>query len=345
MPRTRSLAWSELKLGIVGVIALVLAAAIILAIGGEGGFFAEYYPLKARFDDVLGLKPGAVVRLNGMEVGTVEDVEFAGTQVDVIMEVRDELRPLITTSSIASIGSISLLGEPIVDITAASGPPLPDWGYVRAGPAGGPFGELTATAAESLEEVEALVADIRAGRGTLGRLITDDTLYAELNRLVGAAADVSEAIQEGEGTLPRLINDPAAYESLRGSLENLQTMTARINAGEGALGRFLNDQTMGQSFANTMTNMEQVTAGLREGEGTLGRLMTDEQVFDRLNSVMGRMDQVVAGLETGEGTAGRLLRDPELYENINRTMTELRSLVADIRADPRRFLNVRVSIF
>ena len=58
-----------------------------------------------------------------------------------------------------------------------------------------------------------------------------------------------------------------------------------------------------------------------------------------------RLDKVMAGLQQGEGTAGRLLTDRQLYENMNTAIEELRLLVRDIRADPRKFLNVRVSIF
>ena len=76
--RTRSLAWSELKIGIAGVVALGLLALIVVAVGGEGGYFWQRYPLKTRFADVLGLKAGAVVRLSGKEIGSVTGVEFAG---------------------------------------------------------------------------------------------------------------------------------------------------------------------------------------------------------------------------------------------------------------------------
>jgi phospholipid/cholesterol/gamma-HCH transport system substrate-binding protein len=68
-------------------------------------------------------------------------------------------------------------------------------------------------------------------------------------------------------------------------------------------------------------------------------------LYNRLSSVSDRLDKVVAGLQQGEGTAGQLLRDKELYENMNGTMVELRNLVAAIRKDPKRFLNVRVSLF
>jgi phospholipid/cholesterol/gamma-HCH transport system substrate-binding protein len=74
-------------------------------------------------------------------------------------------------------------------------------------------------------------------------------------------------------------------------------------------------------------------------------LATDQELYNRLNSVSDRLDKVVAALQQGEGTAGQLLHDKQLYENMNGTMVELRDLVAAIRKDPKRFLNVRVSLF
>jgi len=345
MPRTRSLAWSELKVGIVGVAALILAAIIIVAVGGQGGFFWQRYPLKMQFRDAQGLKTGAVVRLAGKEIGTVTAVEFAGTQIDVAVEVSDTVRALITDRSVGSIGSLSLLGEPMVDIrTTPGGTPLADWAYVPTTEVGA-LGNLTATASETLTDVSALLSDVRAGRGTLGKIVTDDALYRELEQFVASAAAVTKNMNEGRGTMGRLMNDPAAYNSLKASLENLQTMTARINSGQGPLGRFLNDEALGRSLSGAVTNLEQTTARLNRGEGTLGRLVTDQELYDRLNSMAGRVDQVVAGLEAGRGTAGLLLRDQQLYENMNRAVTELRDLLSDIRKDPKKYLRVSVSIF
>jgi len=345
MPRTRSLAWSELKIGIVGVVALALAVVVIVAVGGQGGFFWQRYPLKMQFNDAQGLKSGAVVRLAGKEVGTVASVEFEGTQIEVTFEVSESVRPLITERSVGSIGSLSLLGEPMVDIrTTAGGTPLADWAYVRTTEVGA-LGNLTTTASETLTEVGALLSDVRAGRGTLGKLVTDDALYRELEQFVASAATVTKNLNEGQGTMGRLMKDPAAYTSLKASLENLQAMTARINSGQGALGRFLNDEALGRSLSGTVTNLEQTTARLNRGEGTLGKLMTDQQLYDRLSSMTTRVDQVVEGLESGRGTAGLLLRDQQLYENMNRAVTELRDLLSDIRKDPKKYLRVSVSIF
>jgi phospholipid/cholesterol/gamma-HCH transport system substrate-binding protein len=346
MPRTRSIAWAQLKVGVLGIVAVLLVIVVIFAVGGEGGFWWQRYPLKASFADVKGLKPGAVVRLSGKEVGSVRSVEFVGTQVEVGFELLKDVRPLVTNRSSATIGSLSMLGEPIIDLTAGpGGAPLQDWAYVPAAVSATSFEGLATSASASLHQLDALLADVRAGRGTLGRLVTDDALYAELQTFVTSASAVTRAMNEGQGTIGGLLRDRKAYDALTASLTNLQTVTTRINNGQGALGRFLNDEALGKSISGAASNAELITGRLSKGEGTAGKLLTDQQLYDRLNSMANRVDQVVAGLESGRGTAGQLLHDRQLYENMNRAVLEVRELIAEVRKDPRKYLNVRVSIF
>ena len=347
MPRTRSLAWSELKIGIIAVAALVLATTLILAVGGGGsGLFGGEYQLKTRFDNVQGLKSGAVVRVAGVEVGTVEDIVFAGPEVEVLMEVSTDMQSRITSESRASIGSLSLLGEPIIEISPSSGgTPLQDGDFIPSAPAAGQLSDVAASATESLQQVTAMLQDIRAGKGTVGRLFSDDELYRELTNFVAAAQNVTTGLREGQGTLGQLIRNPQAYQRLNASLENLQEMTRRISAGEGSLGRLLNDDALARSVTSAAGNLDQMSARLNSGDNTIGSLLTERELYERFNSLAARIDQLTAGLNSGQGTAGRLLQDRQLYENMNAAASELRSLVGDIRKDPRKYLNVRVSIF
>ncbi len=121
MPRTRSLAWSELKIGVLTIVAIVIAAVLVFSLTGSRGFFWQRYSLKTRFGNVAGLAPGSPVRVAGVEVGTVTEIAFAGEQVDVTFQVREDYRPLITTASVARLGSVSLLGESAVDVTPVDG--------------------------------------------------------------------------------------------------------------------------------------------------------------------------------------------------------------------------------
>src|SRR5437762_14273881 len=109
MPRTRSLAWSELKIGVVTILAVAIASVTIFMLTGSRGFFWQRYNLKTRFSNVAGLKPGSPVRVAGVDVGAVDTVDLVGDRVDVGFNVNKAYRDRITTGSTAILGSVSLL--------------------------------------------------------------------------------------------------------------------------------------------------------------------------------------------------------------------------------------------
>jgi phospholipid/cholesterol/gamma-HCH transport system substrate-binding protein len=346
MPRTRSLAWSELKIGLLAVVALFLAATLIIAVGGQSGFSWQRYELKTKFDNVQGLKSGAIVRVAGVEVGKVTDVAFSGAAVQVTLSVKRDMQERITSDSRASIGSLSLLGEPIIDITPAStGTPLKDGDVIQVGKGQAAITDVAASASAGLDQATLLLRDIRSGKGTVGKLFTDEQLYRDVNSFVDSAQVVAGYLSKGQGTMGMLVRDPAAYRQLNTALANLQEMTRRINAGEGSIGQLLKDDKLARSLSSASGNIDQISARLNRGEGTVGRLLTEKELYDRINSTATRLDQLTASLSQGQGTAGQLLHDKQLYDNMNAAASELRGLVSDIRKDPKKYLNVRVSIF
>jgi phospholipid/cholesterol/gamma-HCH transport system substrate-binding protein len=346
MPRTRSLAWTELKIGLVSLFAIAMATLMIFLLSGEGGFFWQRYSLKTVFPNIAGLKEGAPVRVAGVEVGSVSGVSFNGDRVEVLMEISRDHAPRVTSTSVASLGSVSLLGEAAVDITASSqGTPTPQWGYVKSGAAVGSISDVAAQASQGIDQLTALITDIRSGRGTAGKLVTDEALYTDLHALIVAVEEVARGVNRGKGSLGRLMNDPTTAKALEGSLLNLEAVTARIKSGEGSIGRLLADDAMAKSLSSTTANLDTITGRLSRGEGTAGKLFTDQELYTRLNSMTDRLDKVVASMQTTDGTMGLLLHDKQMYEKINKTVDEVSSLVAAIKADPRKYLNVRVSLF
>ncbi len=346
MPRTRSLTWAELKIGIVSIVAVFLATLLIFLLSGDGGFFWQRYPLKTVFASIPGLKSGAPVRVAGVEVGSVTAIAFNGDKVEVTMELRKDNQPRVTSTSVASLGSLSLLGEAAVDITASStGTPLPEWGYVKSGAAAGSLTDVATQASAGISQATALIDDIRGGKGTVGKLFTDEALYRDLDALVSAAEQVARGINQGKGSLGRLVNDPALAKSLEGSVQNLEAVTAKIRAGEGTIGTLLNDDALSRSLTSMTANLDGVTAKINKGEGTMGKLVTDQELYNRLNSMTDRLDKVVAGLQAGNGTMGQLMQDKQLYEKLNKTVDEVAGLVAAMKADPKKYLNVKVSLF
>jgi phospholipid/cholesterol/gamma-HCH transport system substrate-binding protein len=315
-------------------------------VGGGAGFFWQNYSLKTKFANVAGLMAGSPVRVAGVQVGSVDDVVLSGQGVEVVFSVKDDFRPLVTDRSVAVLGTISLLGEGAVDISAGpGGTPIPEWGYVRAGIAEGSIAQLTSQAGASINEARLLVEDIRKGKGTVGKLFTDESLYREFDALVASAQQVTRTIADGRGTMGKLANDPKMYNELEASLSNLNAITTRIRNGEGSLGQLMNDPAFSKSLTSTTSNLDTLTGKLNRGEGTAGKLLTDDALYKRLDSMTGRLDTVLQDLNDGKGTAGQLLHDKQLYENMNQTVGEMRALIAEIKKDPKKYLNVKVSIF
>ena len=346
MPRTRSIAWAELKIGVIGVAALLLATMLILAVGGQGGFFWQRFPVKTVFKNVLGMKSGALVRVAGNDVGKVTSVQFAGSEVEVSMEISKNVRHLITDKSVATLGSLSLLGEPIVEISPApEGTPVADWATLQSDPSAGAFADAAKSAAAALEQGRQMMSDIQAGRGSMGKLMTDEALYAEMTALAASANAVTKQMASGSGTVGKLMNDPAAYNSMKASLDQLDAIMAKVRRGEGSLGMLMNDEALAKSLAGSSANMESITARINRGEGTVGKLLAEDELYTRMDGIVARLDTLIGGLSSGKGTAGQLLQDKQLYDNMNTAATSLNELIAAIKQDPRKYLTVRVSIF
>src|SRR5688572_4770647 len=346
MPRTRSLKFSELKIGIMAVAALLIAATLIVALGGEGGFFWQRYNLKAKFSNAAGVQVGSPVRVAGVTVGAVTDLEFIGSDVEMLLEVRDDMQQRITTTSRATIGSVSLLGEGAVDISASTtGQPIPEFGYVPSDAPPAQLADVTAQANKGIAELTALITDIRAGKGTAGKLMTDEQLYVELREFTASARAVTDGLARGKGTLGQLLNNPESARQLEASLKNLTAITNKINAGQGSIGQLMNDPALAKNLSAVTANFERLSASLNKGEGTMGQLMKNDALYKRLDGVTTNLEQLTSKLNQGQGTAGKLMNDAQLHDNINRTVTEMQQLLADIRKDPKKFLNVRMSIF
>ena len=77
----------------------------------------------------------------------------------------------------------------------------------------------------------------------------------------------------------------------------------------------------------------------------MGKLLTEKELYDRFNSVAARIDALVSDIQKSDGTLQQVLHNKELYENINGAAKEARALIEAIKKDPKKYLNVRVSIF
>lgn len=349
MEKTKALTWTELRVGLVAIVSLVVLAFTTLYIGSGGGSpFAKKYTVKALMADVNGLKEGAPVRVGGVEVGTVTKVDFAGGAaglVEVSMRLDHRVQSRVTTESQASLGALGLLGEKAVDITAAArGQAVQDGGYLSAA-AEDPFKGLLTDAGETTAHLKKILARMDAGEGLIGKALRDEELYDRMTDVAVRLQSVAAKLESSKGPLGRLMNDEEMSRRLASSAQGIDSVVSRIEAGQGPLGALSKDEQMVKDMKAISSSMGEVAGKLQRGEGSMGKLLTDDSLYKRMDSLSQRLDAMLVKMETGEGSLGRLMNDPEFYNNLNGAATDVRALVGDIRKDPAKYLRVKVSLF
>jgi phospholipid/cholesterol/gamma-HCH transport system substrate-binding protein len=352
MPRQKTITFSQLRVGIVVAVALVILALTTIYITREGGLplLGGQYTLYSYVGDVNGLKNGAPVHLSGVEVGSVTRVAFAEpgspNPVKVTIKLRGDVQERVTTNSLLSVGSLGVLGEKMVEIDPGSpgGTPLNDRD-VLAGEAGDPIKGILTDASATLKDVRELISGVQRGEGSLGKILKGDEFHEKLKGFVEKAEKMFGDLEAQQGTLGKLIKDPAIHDNLKEITAGFKDIVTKIRDGEGALGRMVVDEKTAESMSNMIQKLDVVSRRLAEGEGSIGALIKEREFYDKLNSMSGNLDSMTARLDRGEGTAGQLLHDRELYDNLNQTASELKELLRLIKADPKKYLRIKVSLF
>jgi len=350
MPRA-TVTWSQLRVGLFVLAALIILATFIFYLTGAGAVFARHYQLKTYLPDVAGLKAGAPVRLAGVEVGTVEAVRLSEFRQDpkrhaeVVVRVVAAYQPEIRTDSEAFVTTEGLLGEGVLEVTRGiSGETLPEGGVIRGGERP-TIKEVVYNAGVITDNLKEVVARVNQGVGTIGKLINDDTLYRRLDTTVNNVQTLTARAAAGEGTLGRLVMSDELYQKIDRTAGRLETVTADLQAGKGTLGKLIYDPTLHDNANQLVTSARTFFDDVQAGKGTLGKLATDDALYQSARKTFDNLQSVTGRLEEGEGTAGKVFRDPQLYDNINNFTTELRALISDFRKNPKKYLRIKFSLF
>ena len=358
MPSQKQVKWSQLRVGITVIFAsLVLALLLFLMSGGISGLFSKRITLVSYFDNAEGLRVGAPVRLSGVDIGNVTRIlivrEKPTTPVEVVMKVSTKYDFNLRRDTLASLETAGVLGETFMDMDSsqAIGPPAQNGDTLptRVHP---DFNEVVRSSQSTLQNMDALLkradrilAFAESGKGSLGKLIYDPTLYDRLSQTVAELKTVVDEISKGQGSLGQLINSDDAYKKFVGTLDKMNAVVDDLQQGKGTAGKFLKDPTLYNNANETVANLKQVSADLNAGKGTAGRLLKDEELAKKIDTTMTKLAALTSDLEAGKGTAGKLLKDETLYTNVNHVLEETQGLIKAIRENPKKYLSIKLHIF
>jgi phospholipid/cholesterol/gamma-HCH transport system substrate-binding protein len=381
MPKTKkSVGLSELRVGILVFVSIVILVLLILNASGDINPFARKLHLKARFGDANGLREGSEVRLAGVRVGKVNQITLLppsdvanAPRVEALMTINATIdgRPAterIRSDSTAQQGSPSLLGnEMLINITPGSalGQPVKDYAILPSSSSNtvNDFATSGTDLAQRLsklsDEISIIVKNVKDGKGTVGHLFNDESLYNNLNATIRDTEEMINQIRNGQGSAGKFVNDPALYNNANEIAKNLKALSDDLRAGKGTAGKLLNDDELYKRINHiadrvdkSVDQINDIVADINNGKGTAGKLLKDEALYNdaraaiaKFNSTADRLDSVVAAAQRGEGTVGKMLTDDSLYNNVNQLSSESVKLLYDFRQNPKKYLTIKFQLF
>lgn len=331
---------------------------------------------------LAGVSIGKVVDVKFLPSDTPDGNRIEAT-LSVSRQIQGQpIDQMIRTDSTAQLIATSVLGnEKMINITPGTekGNSVSE-NFVLESSAAISMNQLTATGNDLLKQINKLAIPANeilnkanTGDGTLGKIVNDDDLY---NNLDGAVAETKETmkrlqatidkINSGQGSAGKLVNDPKLYDSLAKTAASLEAISSDIRAGKGSAGKIVNDDALYNETRAAVADLRKITedfraitADLRAGKGTLGKLLTDDKMYedtrtalDRFNSTAGRIDAILSDAQAGKGTLGKLITDETLYNSVNQTANNVATftgegtqLLKDFRANPKKYLRIKLAIF
>jgi phospholipid/cholesterol/gamma-HCH transport system substrate-binding protein len=289
---------TEVRVGLIVVLAAVLFVGMLVFLGR--GLFAEPgYQIRIVFTNAEGLTPGTVVRMAGVQIGTVRSLELTP---DNRAEVRIRIRPgvEIARGSRFLIATTTLLGQRHLSVVPAQAGPAIEPGEVVAGES--PF-----TIDAIYQRIDQLSADLsEVVQEVRGVVRSSNEVVSNLNLTVLAVRDV--------------VADPALRASLLSAAANVEAATARLDSvvaevGGDAQATARNLRVMSAELAQIASLIETFVQDVA-GDGVMSAQI--RQTMTSIERTAQRIDDMARTLQEG------LVNE--------RQVAEVRGVIADARA-------------
>ncbi len=296
---------NELKVGIAIIVSLV-----IFFLGTR--FFEDIplfkgtYILNTEFKNARGMITGNAVRISGVKVGSVQEVELDPQTNNVTISLRLDSSIRVPEGSHTEITGIDALGA--VQLLIVPGPvenPLLENGdFIPGKEEEDIFESLTDKAPMLINSVDSVLVGLdKTLNHTEGLMQPGSDLRLMIASLRNSANSIETLLRQERVRLSRM-------------LANVDTLTGEL----GGLSATASDS-------------------LAEVAGNLNRLITRvDQNMAQLEKTTQGLDSIVGKIDRGEGTVGLLINDSTLYYRLDSTMTNMNELLIDLKENPVKYM-------
>ena len=284
---------TTIRLGIFVTLGILIFTITVYLIGQKQHMFSETFEMYSQFNNVNGLQPGNNVRLSGIDVGAVTEVNFINDSViEVRMRIKESVRTHIKQNAFASIGTDGLMGNMIVNISPGKGASRPienngriqSYSRIKTDDIINTLNVTNDNAAMLTHDLLQITQDIRTGQGTISSILYDTLLRNEI--------------------LLTVQNLRLSSEKTNLLLQELNTITKEVKEGRGSIGWLLNDTLIDDQVRITLTKLQ--------------------QTGDNLQSVSDSLKTILIAMKEGDGTIPALLYDTAVANDVRKSLHNIK---------------------
>jgi ABC-type transporter Mla subunit MlaD len=278
----------EIVVGVFLVCVFLGLAVFTIVLGKHRLFDREQTELQITFRNVMGLRVGDDVVVRGMTAGKVSDLQLVENRdgnhrvqvtaaLDFPLQLRQDYRITVfavsilggryldieegtdTLPRVAETAYLSLKGREPYDIVVDTGE------LVSAVKEGLVDGKIIENAQEIVAQMKVVTARLSEGKGTLGKLLSeDDALYKDAAATVAALRTMAEAAKDGKGFIGQLVKDEKLYKDVASTVAAIRQVAEGVQEGKGLIGRMLTDDSLYGKVAETIDDIQATMDDLRE---------------------------------------------------------------------------------
>lgn len=257
------------------------------------------YTVVVEFDDVTGLEQSDPVRLSGMQIGRVQDLQLSNFQVRALLDINRDVQ--LPVDSQAKIQSVGMVGEKYVRLIPGNAGQMLEEGGVIQGTNAGDFTEMASTADSLMIQVRSLIAEIRQILTPQMRQNIQETMTHM--RSLSSALDAQA--QENAAHLNNVLANLNRISTNLNTLlvdrkEALQTSIDSFHRASESL------PTIADKLDSSLTSMQRLLNKIEHQEGTLGKVIANDALYNDLHHLTSELDTLVQDLK----------RRPQKYLNL-----------------------------
>lgn len=251
-----------------------------------------------------GLLEAAPVTVNGFQVGQVREIsyDYSKNKITVMISMDKDMK--VPEGSSLNLVS-GLMGGASLVLNLGTGPAMEPGSHIPTTDVPGLMDHVTEN---MLPKVTDMLPKVDSIMNNVNSLTGDPALFAALTRL------------------------DAITRQLQASSQQLTMLMTNLN----------------RSVPGVMTNVNGITGNLTTSTGNLTDLSESlkslpiNETMDKLNATLDNLQALSEQLNDKNSSLGKIMNDRELYDNANHAIASLDSLLMDIKANPKRYISVKV---